>query len=209
MVLILVGAALLRLRLAGVPLERDEGEYAYAGQLILQGVPPYQLVYNMKFPGVYYAYSLILALCGQTPWGIHVGLMIVNAATTLLLFLLARRVTGERAALVAAATFAVLSLDRWIMGVFAHATQFVILAAVAGLLVLHRAMASKRIGTFFAAGALLGASVLMKQHALVFVPLAIALGLWRDPGADRAPLGGAARRAAALALGAALPFAIL
>ena len=83
---ILVAAALVRLRLAGVPLERDEGEYAYAGQLILQGVPPYQLVYNMKFPGVYYAYSLILALCGQTPWGIHVGLMLVNAATTLLLF---------------------------------------------------------------------------------------------------------------------------
>ena len=24
-----------------MPLERDEGEYAYAGQLILQGIPPY------------------------------------------------------------------------------------------------------------------------------------------------------------------------
>src|SRR6185369_5155610 len=156
-----------RLRLAGVPLERDEGEYAYAGQLILQGVPPYQLVYNMKFPGAYYAYSLILALFGQTAWGIHVGLLIVNAVTTLLLFLLARRVTGERAALVAAATFAALSLDRWVMGVFAHATQFVILAAVAGLLVLEHAMASKRIRTFLGAGVLLGTSVLMKQQGLV------------------------------------------
>ena len=144
MVLILVGAALIRLRLADVPLERDEGEYAFAGQLILQGVPPYQLVYNMKFPGTYYAYSLLLALFGQSARGIHIGLLLVNAATTWLLFRLARRVTGEHAALVAAAAFAVLSLDRWIMGVFAHATQFVILAAVAGLLVLDRAMASNR-----------------------------------------------------------------
>ena len=206
---ILVLAALVRLRLAGVPLERDEGEYAYAGQLILQGVPPYQLVYNMKFPGTYYAYSLILALFGQTAWGVHVGLLLVNAATTLLLFLLARRVTGERAALVAAATFAVLSLDRWVMGVFAHATQFVILAAVAGLLVLERAMASKRLGTFLGAGMLLGASVLMKQQGIVFVPLAIGLGLWRDLRSDRVPPGRAARHAAALALGAAVPFAIL
>ena len=125
--LVIVCAGLIRLRVASVPLERDEGEYAYAGQLILQGVPPYQLVYNMKFPGTYYAYSLILALFGQTPWGIHVGLLLVNAATTLLLFFLARRVTGERVALVAAAAFSVLSLDRWIMGVFAHATHFVIL----------------------------------------------------------------------------------
>ena len=35
----LVFVAYVRLRVADVPLERDEGEYAYAGQLILQGVP--------------------------------------------------------------------------------------------------------------------------------------------------------------------------
>ena len=43
--------ALVRMRLVDLPLERDEGEYAYAGQLLLQGVPPYELAYNMKFPG--------------------------------------------------------------------------------------------------------------------------------------------------------------
>src|ERR1051325_2460443 len=80
----------IRIRLLGVPLERDEGEYAYSGQLILQGIPPYSLAYNMKFPGTYYAYSVILALFGQTVWGIHVGLMIVNAATILMLFFLAK-----------------------------------------------------------------------------------------------------------------------
>src|ERR1700678_1899658 len=41
----------VRWRLLGMPLERDEGEYAYAGQLFLQGIPPYQLAWNMKFPG--------------------------------------------------------------------------------------------------------------------------------------------------------------
>jgi hypothetical protein len=37
----------VRVRLRELPLERDEGEYAYAGQLILQGVPPYKEAYNM------------------------------------------------------------------------------------------------------------------------------------------------------------------
>src|SRR5215475_5278088 len=88
---ILIVLATIRLRLANVPLERDEGEYAYSGQLILQGIPPYQLAYNMKFPGTYYAYSVMLALFGQTAWGVHMGLLVVNAATIVILFFLARR----------------------------------------------------------------------------------------------------------------------
>ena len=50
----------IRLRLLGIPLERDEGEYAYAGQLLLEGRPPYELAYNMKFPGTYAAYAGIM-----------------------------------------------------------------------------------------------------------------------------------------------------
>ena len=44
----------IRIRLLGIPLERDEGEYAYAGQLILQGIPPYEEFTKLKgqmFPG--------------------------------------------------------------------------------------------------------------------------------------------------------------
>src|ERR1700676_3462634 len=81
--------ALIRFHLRQCPLERDEGEYAYAGQLMLQGVPPYQLVYSMKLPGTFAAYAAILALFGQTPTGVHLGLLLVNAATTLLVSLLA------------------------------------------------------------------------------------------------------------------------
>ena len=40
--LIILSVILIRLHLANIPFERDEGEYAYAGQLINQGVPPYQ-----------------------------------------------------------------------------------------------------------------------------------------------------------------------
>src|SRR5262249_28952673 len=78
-----LGLALLfivgvRIRLLWVPLEGDEGEFAYAGQLILEGIPPYQLAYNVKLPGICAAYALVMAVFGQTPIGIHLGLLFVN-----------------------------------------------------------------------------------------------------------------------------------
>ena len=66
-------SALVRWRLAEFPLERDEGEYAYAGQLLLEGIPPYCLAYNMKLPGTYLAYAGLMAVFGETTVGIHFG----------------------------------------------------------------------------------------------------------------------------------------
>ena len=58
---VVLATAAIRLRLLDVPLDRDEGEYAYFGQLLLEGVPPYAAAYNLKAPGIYGAYALILA----------------------------------------------------------------------------------------------------------------------------------------------------
>jgi 4-amino-4-deoxy-L-arabinose transferase-like glycosyltransferase len=174
-VVVMALAALVRWRLAGTPLERDEGEYAYAGQLILQGIPPYQQAYNMKFPGIYYAYALSMALFGETPRGIRLGLILVNAGTTLLLFALGRRLLGELGGAVAGVSFVLLSLDRGNLGVFAHATHYILLPALAGLYLLIRAPDARRLRWLLASGALLGVAVLMKQHAFVFLPLGVIL----------------------------------
>jgi hypothetical protein len=205
-VIVLAFLAMVRLRVADVPLERDEGEYAYSGQLILQGIPPYQLAYNMKFPGTYYAYSMILALFGQSAWGIHAGLALVNAATILIVFFWARRLLGDSmAAALSAIAFGFLSVDRWIMGIFAHATHFVALAAMAGFLVLFRALDSKKAATFMCAGALLGLSVLMKQNGIFFLGLGISFAISSAPRSLRAALS----RAGLVAAGSAIPFAVL
>ena len=199
--------AIVRLRIAGVALERDEGEYAYAGQLILQGVPPYRLVYNMKFPGVYYAYSVILALFGQTAWGIHAGLLCVNAATVLIIYFLARRLLDDGlGAVVAAATFGILSIDRWIMGVFAHATHFVVLAAMSGLLVLFHALESKRTIAFIGAGLMLGLSVLMKQNGIFFLAFGLGATVWIEMEQKPKSRGATARIFALVVVSSAIPF---
>lgn len=73
--LVVLFVAIVRIRLLETPLERDEGEYAYAAQLMLQGIPPYQLAFSMKFPGTYGAYAAIMAIFGQTIAGIHLGFL--------------------------------------------------------------------------------------------------------------------------------------
>ena len=208
-VTMMVLVALVRVRLSAAPLERDEGEYAYAGQLILRGVPPYELVYNMKFPGTYYAYALILALFGESARGIHLGLLVVDAATTFLLFLLGRRLIGAFGASIAAAAFSVLSVDRGTLGVYAHATHFVILPATAGFLVLLRACESKRAGWFIAAGVLLGTAVMMTQQAIFFVPLGLAFAVWIEMRAQPRRLTVGLERSALVAFGAAIPFVLV
>lgn len=208
-IVVMVLTALVRWRLIDLPLERDEGEYAYAGQLILQGTPPYLQAYNMKFPGVYYAYALSMALFGETPRGIRLGLILVNAGTILLLFALGRRLLGNLGGAVTAISFALLALDRWNLGVFAHATHFVLLPALAGLYVLIRAPDSRRAGWLLASGALLGVAVLMKQHAIAFLPLGAILVIWEAVERRRSDWRAVLSDFAVLATGAAIPAMLL
>jgi len=158
----------IRIRLLGVPLERDEGEYAYAGQLILQGVPPYTLAYNMKFPGTYASYAAIMSIFGQTITGIHLGLLLVNAATILLVFLLGRQLVNSIVGLAAGMSYAVLSVSPSVLGFAGHATHFVLLPALGGTLLLLKARERQAFGLLFASGLFFGLGVLMKQPAVFF-----------------------------------------
>jgi 4-amino-4-deoxy-L-arabinose transferase-like glycosyltransferase len=162
----------LRFRLLDVPLERDEGEYAYAGQLMLQGVPPYSLVYNMKFPGIYAAYALILAMFGQTPTAIHLGVLIINAVTIISVFLLARFLTDSFVGVFAAAAFAVMSLSQSVQGFSTNAEHFVVLFAILGILLLLLAVDRNNLLLLLTASVLLGIGFLMKQHGFAFIVFA-------------------------------------
>jgi Dolichyl-phosphate-mannose-protein mannosyltransferase len=168
----------IRIHLLAIPLERDEGEYAYAGQLMLEGIPPYRLAYNMKFPGVYAAYALIMWIFGQTSIGIHLGLLIVNVASIVVVFLIARRLTGLIAGITAAASYAILSTSPSVLGLAAHATHFVMLPTLLGTLVLLNPVLTKKM--VVVSGLLFGAGLLMKQPAIFFICFGATWLLFRD-----------------------------
>jgi hypothetical protein len=172
--------AVVRVRLRNTPLERDEGEYAYAGQLMLQGIPPYQLAYNMKLPGTYIAYAVIMAVFGQTVAGIRIGMLVVLLGNTLLVFLLTRRLFGLLAGTVAASFYTLLA-NRWsTLALDGHATHFIALAALAGTILLVDAVDTRRKAFLFCSGLCFGLAFLMKQQGITFVAFAVLFWMWSE-----------------------------
>jgi hypothetical protein len=175
--------AALRFPLLAVPLDRDEGEYAYTATRLLQGVPPYADAYTLKTPGVHAAYAAIMAAFGAHPAGIHLGLLIANAATIALLAALGIALIGPVTGVAAAAVYAVLSSGETLLGTAANAEHFVVLPALAGLLLLVLAVDRGRRAWLVPAGLLIGAAPLVKQSGAFFVLAAmayLAIAPWRQ-----------------------------
>jgi hypothetical protein len=205
-VIVLFGV--IRWRLLDMPLERDEGEYAYAGQLILQGIPPYQLAYNMKLPGTYAAYAAILAVFGETGRGIHLALLLINAISVILLYVVTARLFGALAGTVAGASYALLSTNLAVFGFAAHATHFVVLPSLIGLILLLRAEETRRPAFFFWSGLAFGIAFLMKQPGIllgVFAVLYLAVQCWPNNNREWSPW---AKNLAIFLLAGVLPFAL-
>ncbi len=188
--------SVIRLRLRDMPLERDEGEYAYAGQLLLEGIPPYQLAYNMKLPGTYAAYAGIFTLFGQSTQAVHLGLILINIATILLVALLGWRLYGTTGGLGAGICYALLSTSPTVLGFAAHATQFVALAAVVGAILLLEP-AGKSSWRILAAGVAMGMAMMMKQPGASFIAFGALYLIVKRP-----------RVLAPYLAGAALPFGL-
>ncbi|HVY69287.1 MAG TPA: glycosyltransferase family 39 protein, partial [Verrucomicrobiae bacterium] len=159
----------VRVRLADRPLERDEGEYAYAGQLLLKGIPPYQAAYNMKWPGTYVSYAIIMALFGRTTAAIHFGLILITVTTAGVVCLVGKRMLGVWGGAVAAASFALLSISPATFGLSTHATHFVVFFALLGVYALQNVAGHRSRLCLFVAGALFGVATIMKQSGAAFV----------------------------------------
>ena len=207
LVMVVVIFALVRIRLRTMPLERDEGEYAYAGQLMLEGNPPYHLAYNMKLPGTYAAYAVMMAAFGQTVAGIRVGILVVLVCNTLLVFLLGRRLFGLLAGTVAAATYTLLANRLSTMALDGHATHFIVLAALVGTLLLLDAIETRRTSTLFLSGLCFGSAFLMKQHGILFAVFGVLFWAWSE-WRQRADWRRVFLQGSVLAGGIVLPFAI-
>jgi 4-amino-4-deoxy-L-arabinose transferase-like glycosyltransferase len=166
---VIVLVSIVRLRLLGVPLERDEGEYAYIAQQLLQGSLPYVDSYSMKLPGIYLVYAFILTIFGQTPSAIHLALFFTNIATAILLFFISRFLFNKTVGVVAGTFFLVLTLGPTAQGHWANAEHFVVLFALSGLLLALNGFENDSNLKVFISGLLLGFTFLIKQHGIFFL----------------------------------------
>jgi hypothetical protein len=182
-----------------VPLERDEGEYGYFGQLLRDGGVPYADAQHMKLPGVYFVYGAAFSFFPDSATTLRTVASVAHLVATAFLYLLAQRWLSPLAALLAAAAFTVLGSGPGILGFAAKAEQFVLAFGLAGLWV--SALQPASVTRAFAAGVLLGTACTMKQVGLFFLLPAAALLGEGARGGSRPPLW------LALAAGTALPLA--
>ncbi|PBQ33952.1 hypothetical protein CNR22_19945 [Sphingobacteriaceae bacterium] len=110
LVIILIVIASIRSKFSGIGFERDEGAYSYYGKLLLEGKTPYVDFYEQKFPGIFYFYGLMVGLFGFTVKGLHMGFMLLNMASVILIYFAARKLFNPFAAIIAATTYAFVSL---------------------------------------------------------------------------------------------------
>jgi hypothetical protein len=161
--------SIIRWRLAGMPLERDEGEYAYFGHLILNGVAPYTDAYNMKLPGIYYMYALIMSVFGESYRGIHIGCLVMNAGTMLLLYHFLKSFFNSMTGVVAAGTYGFMAMSYNFSGSAAHATHFAVFYVALSLFFFSQYEQKKTILLAILTGGMLGMAFLMKQQAVYFI----------------------------------------
>src|SRR4029450_7375690 len=102
-----------------------------------------------------------MSIFGQTIIGIHLGLLLINTATIVLIFFLGRRLMNSTVGVAAAASYAVLSVSPSVLGFAGHATHFVLLPVLGGTLLLLTTTDRQVSGRLFASGLLFGGGLFM------------------------------------------------
>lgn len=175
---ICVLALLLRLSVAGIPLERDEGEYAYTAQRWMQGEIPYRDSFDQKPPGIFAAYALIEHFVGVSPAAIHWGAQLYTLATLALLFILGRQLSSAATGLAAAAFAAFMTTAPGVWGNAANTELFMILPLTAAMLAACRAADRQSPPWALATGALAAMALLFKQMAVTNLVFYVLFLTW-------------------------------
>lgn len=175
-----------------MPLMRDQGIFAWAGQTILAGGVPYADAWDVKGPTVHLLYALAFVLFGQNEGAIRVFHLLQLSLFGWGAFALFEGLSGRAGATIVAASLAALALggDPWTSG---QPDEWAGMWLVAAL-----ALLACRTNTWKAAvaGSLLGAAIGFKLPYVLFALVLLAFARTRT-------------RQLALVAGAALPTGLM
>jgi hypothetical protein len=149
-----------------IPFERDEGIYAYFGKLILEGKIPYKDFYEIKLPGIFYAYALIVKVFGYSVYKLHFGFTIVNLLNIIILFFIGKKILGPFYGLAIGVVFSILSLNPGLCGFTIQSEHLVVFFISAGILALIYANDLKKQFYYLLSGLLFALAVSIKSHAV-------------------------------------------
>lgn len=170
LVILLIGAAIGSISLT-YPYGRDQGIYAYAGKLLLEGKMNYRYVFDLKPPGIHFLFAFIQLIAGEQMLSARFFDIVWQSFTGIFIFLIAFRLTGSKAHSLTSAFLYILlyfRLDYW------HTLQtdgsLNLLFAISVLLLLlsyeHHSFLK-----IFSSGILFACALLFKYTIISFLPL--------------------------------------
>lgn len=184
-----VAGLTLRATSIAQPLGIDQGLWASAVRAMSRGQLLYHDVWEQRPPGIYLVYLAGHQLFGWTSSTVAWLDNLAAAATSILLWLIARRLGGRLAGWTASAFYAALTMPAWLFnhGGFLERSvceTFIIVAAAAGAWCAVTFREDPRPLPAFGIGLAGGAAALMKPNAGIYFVAALAwLALYRpEPG---------------------------
>ena len=164
-----------RFSFLALPMDRDEGAYAYTAWRMSEGELPYRDVFDHKPPGIFLIYKAAIAVTDGSTVGIRLFTSIWAALTLAAVFAAGWSLFGRSGGLAAAFFFALFQSSVMLEAVNSNAEIFMCLPIA--IAVFAFSLRKKHIIFSGLAGLFLGAAVMIKSSA-VFVPAAFIIVLY-------------------------------
>ncbi len=157
-----------RINLIDIPLNRDEGGFAFFGRLISQGGALYKDGVDHKPPGIWLIYAGLSYLVPFTARGLHWTIHIYNLVTLVLFGLLCIKLFDRKTSFWATLIFAVVTSGPDVEGSSASAEMFMLLPIVASFLLCIMGREKDSFILVYLSGLFSGIAFWIKQPAIVF-----------------------------------------
>lgn len=176
--------AALRWNNFNAPLTRDEGEYAYAAQLLEHGKIPYESAFIQKPPMVFYSYALADFFLPHIFWAPRILAGVFTVLATILLGYIARLEFGTGFALPTMWLVTPLLLLPEIEQFTANTEMFMLLPLLATVAVYCHSRQHGHLPKHWFTAGFFGATTLLYKYTalpvLLFVYLVWSVELWRS-----------------------------
>lgn len=209
LLLIAVQVVVVLLRLPGLPmpLERDEGAYAYVAWTWLHGGLPYRDAFDHKPPLIYLLYMPALLWGQPSAVAIRVWATVLLLLSVGMVYAIGRRTWGSATALLAALLFGIAGSAFDLQGMILNTTQALVLPALIGLWCAIRLGETQQTRWAIATGVALAAAALIKPVAIVVLPAVLLASRFNARSLARV-VGGVALGGALVSSPIALYFAL-
>lgn len=156
-----------RINLIDVPMNRDEGGFAYFGQILAQGGTLYKDGFDHKPPGIWLIYAVLSYLVPFSARGLHIAVQFVNMVTLAMVGFLSYRLHRHRCtALWTMLIYAVVSSASMVEGFAASAEMFMLPPITAAFLCCVLGTQERRFMWLFLSGVFCATAFWIKQPAL-------------------------------------------